>query len=72
MVGKFHQYGAMVATAFPFRIGSDLDTLHIRRPVPRDEAVVDMKWALLLPLKVISGLLLFAVPLAMKEMVAAY
>jgi hypothetical protein len=72
MVGDFHQERAMVTMTLPVRVGPDLDTLHIRRPGPRDETVVDVKRALLLPLKIVGGLLFFAMSFAMKEMVAAH
>jgi len=62
----------MVTAIFPFHVGPDLDALHIRRPFLRDEAVVDVKRALLLLLKVVSRLLLLAVSFAMTEMVAAH
>ena len=62
----------MVAMTLPFRVRPNLDTLHIRRPDPGNKAVVDVKRTLLLPLKIVRGLLLFAMSFAMKEMVAAH
>ena len=62
----------MVAMTLPFRVRPNLDTLHIRRPDPGNKAVVDVKRTLLLPLKIVGGLLLFAMSFAMKEMIAAY
>lgn len=61
----------MVAMTLPFRVGPDLDPLHFLRPRQRYEAVVNVKRALLLPLKIVGVLLLFAMSFAMKEMVAA-
>ena len=62
----------MVTMAAPVRVGPNLDTLYLRRPAQRDETVVDVKRALLLPLKIVGGLLFFAMSFAMKEMVAAH
>src|SRR5271154_5896450 len=62
----------MVAAVLPFRVGPDLHPSQTCRPFHWDEAVVDVKWPPLFPLKIISGLLLFAVSFAMKEMVAAH
>ena len=36
-VGDFHQEWAMVAMTLPFRVRPNLDTLHLRRPDPRDK-----------------------------------
>ena len=54
----------MVAMTLPFRVRSDVDTFHTRRPGPRYEAVVDVKRALFVPLKIVGGLLLFAMSFA--------
>jgi len=62
----------MVTMTLPVRVRSDVDAFHIRRPGLRYEAVVDVKRALFLPLKIVGGLLLFAMSFAVKEMVAAH
>ena len=62
----------MVTTSLPFRVGPDLNALHPRRPFLRDEAVVDVKLATLLLLKIVGRVLLFPVGFAMREMVAAH
>jgi hypothetical protein len=62
----------VLTTSLPFRIGPDLNAFNNRRPFLWDEAVVDVKWALLFPLKVVGKLLLLAVTFAIKEMVAAH
>ena len=45
----------MATTILPSRVGADLDALHIRRPFLRDEAVVDVKRALLFPPAVLES-----------------
>jgi len=72
VVGNFHQEGAMITPIFPIRVRPDFDPLHPSRPYFRDETVVDVKRALLFPLKVVGRLFFFPVSFAMKEMVAAH
>ena len=67
-----HKQWAMVAVALPVREGPDVDASQMGRPFVRDEAVVDVKRALLFPVKVVGWLFLFPVSFAIKVMIAAY